>query len=420
MKKLASLLIVCGTLGANDEIAEIRKQIEELSKRLELLEKKSLETKPSGAAPTEPANVSKGTLELSSADTVIGLGGRIELRSIYASPEGDFAAGKIPLDNDADRGEGLSTHARESRLWVKSRTPTPYGPLRALVEVDFMGSEGSEANTNGHGPRLRHAYLQLGGWTIGQTNSAFNSLVALDTISLVINDTMVRQPLVMYTFRDETEWMYDLSFEQPETTLIDQNGVIITPKDDRFPDVVARVRYYPGWGEASLALMGRYIFQDEAKLSDGRYVDSADSAWGYGANLSARIKTFAQDDLRFDLQYGRGVGRYFAYNAFAAGSIDDAGNIRLQESYGAHIGYRHFWTSTLRSTLAYGYAATKNRSDIVSDKANKKATSLQANLLWSPFANALAGVEYARAEREVESGEKGTLEMGMLVFRYDF
>ena len=48
--------------------------------------------------------------------------------------------------------------------------PTSKGDLVGKLEADFMGSGGD----NGNGSvRVRHAYISLGNWLIGQTTSPF-------------------------------------------------------------------------------------------------------------------------------------------------------------------------------------------------------------------------------------------------------
>ena len=419
--KYLLFLMISLTLYAteNDTEREVSKvQAQELSQKKEVSSDYIVDDAQGYTAPMNQ----KGILELTSANTVLSVGGRIQLHSIYAWPEGSYFAGKIPLDDTGENGQ-LIMSARDSRLWVKTRTPTEYGPIRTLIEIDFLGTTASEINTNSHGLRLRHAYMEMAGFTVGQTNSAFNAFVTLDTITYAVNDTLVRQPLIRYSVNNRS-FGYDLSFEQPETTLLDQNGTIITPKDDVAPDVIARLRYYPSWGETSVALIGRYITQDQAILSNGRQVAQKDAAVGWGVNMSGKIKLYGLDDIRFDAQYGKGLGRYVAYNAFAAGSIDADGNIALHPVYGGHIGYRHWWSAKLRSTLAFSYAATDNDLTNVNpadrESVNSDVYGSQLNLLWIPIPNGLVGLEYSKALRSVESDKEGNMDMVTLLVRYDF
>lgn len=432
--KLFLLVVLSSNIFAieNDkELQELKRQAHELLKRIEAYEarktKEKSEKKNSIKSyvkektlynTTPPKQI--GTLELKNADTVINIGGKIELQSTYGWPEGSFTAGNIPISSTGENGK-LSMNARDSRLWVKTRTPSKYGPVRTLVEIDFWGSGGTEKTTNSYGPRLRHAYVQAAGFTVGQTNSVFNAFVVMDTITDSLNYTLVRQPIISYTINDK-KLGYDISLEQPETTLLDKDGVIITPGDDVLPDIVARARYYPTWGEAAIAFMGRYIAQDHATLSDSTVLNNADSALGWAANMSAKINVFDLDDIRIDAQYGMGLGRYLAYNAYAAGSVDTNGDIKLQPSYGAHLGYLHWWNKELKSTLGVAYSATQNNLSGVSNLGNitKEAYSFQLNLFWIPITNALVGIEYSKGVRKVETEEKGDMDTATLLLRYGF
>jgi hypothetical protein len=357
----------------------------------------------------------KGFLELKSADTTLNIGGRIQLHGVYAWPEGKFYAGDIPIDGGDNYGE-LFMSARDSRFWIKTRTPSELGMIRALIETDFWGSSGNEKVSNSYGMRLRHALVQIGNLSAGQTNSFFNTPISVDTITAPVNDTFIRQPLLAYSFKQKDSKI-DVSFEQPESTLLDNQGTIITPQNDKIPDIVARVEYYPKWGIVSVALLNRYI----------NYANSAigkDGAYGWGTNLSAKYKLYKLDDIRFNAQYGVGMGRYLAYNAFAAGSLDKNGNIKLQPSFGANIAYRHWWSDKWRSNIVLSYAGADNDTDNIAknDLSNvtKDVWATQANLLYIPIQNTLVGLEYAKAKRQVESDEHGDMDVILMLLRYDF
>ncbi|MCK9455409.1 MAG: DcaP family trimeric outer membrane transporter [Sulfurimonas sp.] len=354
-------------------------------------------------------------IELKSIDTVVAIGGRVHLSMLHTSDQSSFFAGKIALERDK-RSDDLSVSARESRIWLKTKTATEYGVLRTLVEIDFLGVKGGSTSKNDYYPRLRHAFVELGGFGIGQTNSSFNSIVALDTISFPMDDTLVRQSLIRYTY-DTKLFSYDISIEEPEITLLDQNSSKIITKDNLPYDFVLRARYYPLWGELGIAFLSRKILQENLVES------TKDSKYGYGVNASGRIKTFGLDDIRFNAHYGEGSGRYIAYGAFSEGAISPNGEITLNPVYGGHLGYRHFWNQKLRSTVAFSYVAADNNLDILQTelhKVTKESYATQINLLWVPVKNLLTGVEYAWAKREVENGESGRASFLNLILRYDF
>ena len=60
-------------LATNEEIELLRSQVQELSQKIDIIEKQQ--------------KVKKGVLELVSSDTVLSIGGRIELNGAYSSPD---------------------------------------------------------------------------------------------------------------------------------------------------------------------------------------------------------------------------------------------------------------------------------------------------------------------------------------------
>jgi Asp-tRNA(Asn)/Glu-tRNA(Gln) amidotransferase C subunit len=427
MKKLFTsifaLIISISNLSAyssdEEEIKELKSQVVKILDRLDVLEKRvakktDIKTKPI----TQNTKSKKSVLEMKNRDTVLSVGGRIQLDTMYSWPQSSHSAKTIPVNNPSGEDGHILFDAKNSRLWVKTRTPSKYGMVRTLIETDFYGSGGNEISTNSSGIRLRHAYVNVGNWTVGQTNSTFNTFIPLDILYTAINDVLIRQPLIRYSQENQL-YGWDISFEQPESYLLDADANLITPKDDILPDIATRFRYYPSWGEVGLSLIARYINQDDA------IANTSDSALGWGSNFSIKLNTWNYDDIRLGAFYGKGLGRYLAYGAYADGSVDENGDIKLQNSYGYNIGYRHWWNSNLRSTISFSYAGTKNNTSILKTTANlaninKEAYSSQINLLWMPIKSSLIGLEYVKAKRKVQSGDDGDMDAGMLRMRYNF
>jgi hypothetical protein len=308
---------------------------------------------------------------------------------------------------------------RDSRLWFKTDTATDIGVLRSLIEVDFYSGTGNERNTNSHAPRLRNAYVELNGFTLGQAYSLFTTVNAPDLIIDPVNEVYARQPLLSWGDGDST-LRYDFSMELPETTLSDNAGNRIQPADDQIPDFVARVNYYADWGDFAGAVILRQIRQDHADINSTSSFTNIDEAYGWGVNTSAKIPVADRDDITLGFQYGNAMGRYLAEGTYNAGSVDALGDINLQKSYGAHIGYRHWWSGTLRSTVAFNMTGTDNNLDVVPSTVSKKANSEHINLMWVPISNGLIGFEYAHINRENEQGASNDLDQYKMRFRYDF
>jgi hypothetical protein len=414
-----------GESSIEKELAELRQMSQQILKRIEKLEERQRSESPAvqptpiaqnGVDSVHPYHVPKGVVELSSNDTTMTLGGRIEFNACLSDPDTPFDA--TYLRDVPGEGGQLGGNARDSRLWFKTQTPTELGILRSLIEIDFWGASGNEKNTNSHAPRLRYAYATLGGLTIGQANSLFTTVYSPYLIIDPVNEVYARQPLVSWGGGDDA-LRYDFSLEQPETTLVDYTGGQVLPGDDRFPDVAARLQYYGSWGDVAGSVIFRQIRQDHATVN-GTALGNSDEAFGWGINLSAKIEVAERDDLIVGFQYGNALGRYFAEGAYNAGSIDAAGDIRLHEAYGANIAYRHWWSDTLHSTAAYNRSEVDNNLDVVPSTVSKKAYSAHLNLIWTPILNALVGFEYARLYRENVLGEHNDPEQYKIRFRYDF
>lgn len=427
------LLIVTPAVAAEDAVAaelkRMRAQMERMMQRIQTLEAQLAEKggqDAANAAPPVDAESGKsqqpkgrGTLELKSGDTVLNIGGRITMDVMANWPDGSFSPGGAPLIGSGEDKQ-LTTHLKNSRLWLKTYTPTPWGPLRTLVEGDFNGSAGTEISTNSHNFRLRHAYFQVDNWTAGQNWSTFVPYVTADTLLDPAMMAWIRQPQVRWTYASD-DFSYDLALENPETTLTDSLGGQVAPSDDQLPDLVGRVTHDADWGAASAALLLRHIRQDRATLSDGvTQVSSTDEAFGWGLGGSAKFMTIGKDDVRFGGIYGKGVGRYLAANAYDAGTVNAFGNINLQTSWGGYAAYRHWWDDDLRSSIAISMAGTDNDMGVAPGTVNKEAMSFQTNLFWTPFEDVLLGLEYGYIKREQENGQTG--KMGQLYLRglYNF
>ncbi len=402
---LCYFLLASGPVIAStdaEELKLLRAQLQMMMKRIEELEKKQAEAEQSKKlVSTEIAKTEKkgkGVIDLMSEHTTLTIGGRIQMETYY-----DW--------NESNQGH-LFYNVRDSRFWLKSRTQTDYGLLSATLEADFAGTAGNERISNSHNPRLRHAYINIAGLTMGQTNSLFNYIAAPDMLTEPLDDVFARQPQIRWTEKFDGG-LFAISLEQPETTLMNSAGEQLTPGTDRFPDLVARYSWQGDWGVTSLAVLGREIRQD------GVVAGVSDEAYGGGFSLSGKYLFFDYDDLRFGINYGNALGRYLGNNFFNAGSVDDQGKIHLIPSIGGHIAYRHWWNEAIRSSFAFAHLQAEN-NDVMPATSYKLGQSYSANLIWIPLENAQLGVEYYYQRRKAQSGLKTDASRLLFKASYDF
>lgn len=220
-----------------------------------------------------------------------------------------------------------------------------HGDVIGFVEVDFAGSsQGNAVFSNSYSPRLRHAYVEYQGVTVGQTWSTLvNSSTFAETADLggpLVGQAMVRQALVKLT---SGHWQ--LALENPytygtqtETKTTDKQW--IETDNDYVPDAIIRYNQGGDWGNVSLSSLFRYL-------------DPEDTAqFGAGVSLATKLNTFGRDDIRLQLHYGN-LGRYVGTDA-----ARDIIKGELETTKAAMLAYRHFWTERTRSSLFYGRTKT--------------------------------------------------------------
>jgi outer membrane DcaP-like protein len=200
---------------------------------------------------------------------------------------------------------------RQSRLGVKSSTPTKYGALKTQFEFELFGTGVDAGQTTF---RLRHAYGELGQFGAGQTWSPFMD------IDVFPNSLEYWGPNGMVFFRNvQFRWMplkgrnaVTIALERPGASAdqgrfedrIELSG--IRTKFD-LPDLSGNVRFTRSWG----------YFQAAGMLRRIKWVDTLDDALdlggtevGAGVNLTSNLRFGENDTGRFAFVFGQGIQNY--------------------------------------------------------------------------------------------------------------
>ena len=355
-------------------------------------------------------------------DTTLTWGGYIKVDTLYSrysdgkvaqgSARDFYVPGAIPVSAGAgDSASYFDMHAKETRLFLKTATDVDGYKLGSYVEMDFIVNPGAgnERVTNAYNIGLRRAYITIDNWLIGQDWSTFQNLVALpDTLDFVAFPTdgtpFIRQPLVRYTLGG-----FDVSIENPETTVTSAAGAQVTTDENTVPDAVARYRFDYSGGQFSLAALVRQLKQD-----------GSGSDIGYGLSLAGKIPVGARDDIRFTISGGDGIGRYLAINTVNDAAVNADGDLEAFNATAAYLAYRHVWNDHWRSTATVSMLRADHDVALTGDTVTKSVNSASLNLLYSPVKKITVGVEYRHAEREVESGADGTLDRLQFGAKYAF
>jgi DcaP outer membrane protein len=301
----------------------------------------------------------------------------------------------IEGSNDAMKRGGTYLTARTSRFGFDGKLAG--GAVGFKLEGDFNGTtaEGGQtgrAANNGTGLRIRHAYVEIQNWLVGQTWSNYEDLAGLpETVQFNPSLTAAapRQAQVRHTFNLPAS---QLSFA------IENGGsfvseVVSSPISnsnfDKGVDVTARWNKSGDWGHVS----ARMASVGYSTTKDG----VTNSARGYQAGLSGST-VVSTGKFVYGAFTGKGGGRY-AWGSLFQGAVLTNDGISLFKSNGSHVGYTHNLSGTQRSNFAYSVVNFANNTNAVADVSNKKISQMHVNLISNVAKNTELGVEYAYGKR---------------------
>lgn len=317
---------------------------------------------------------------------------------------------KLPSFEDefGEDGEFFSG-VRQSRLGVRTLTPSGLGEIKTTFEFELFGSGDDAGKTTF---RLRHAYGELGHFGAGQTWTPF-----MDA-DLLPNSLEYWGPTGMVLFRNtQLRWMpiqgnapndtrLTIALERPGASA-DQgdyaNRVELQNVRARFPypDLSGEFRLGTGFGYVELAGLVRYLKWDD-RLADE--FELGDSKVGWGLNLSSNVK-LGGNVLRIGVVYGEGIQNYMNDAPADVGVRNNFGNPTrpIEGELLPVLGVTAFldlnWSEQLTSTIGYSMVDIDNSSGQTPDAFQKGEYAL-ANVLFYPVKNVMFGPEIQWGRRE--------------------
>ena len=317
---------------------------------------------------------------------------------------------------------------RQSRLGVKSTTPTKYGELKTQFEFELFGTGVDAGQTTF---RLRHAYGELGQFGAGQTWSPFMD------IDVFPNSLEYWGPNGMVFFRNlQFRWMplkgrnsVTLALERPGAS--GDQGVFadrielqgIRPKFD-LPDFSGNVRFTRDWGYFQAAGMIRRI----------KWVDTTNDQFdlggtevGAGLNLTSNLKFTQNDTGRFAFVFGQGIQNYMNDAPVDVGIELTPGGDPRRPIKGVALPMwslvaflDHNWNKRFSTAIGYSMLDIDN-SNGQAPNAYRRGHYGLGNLLYYPTDNVMVGGEFQWGRREnFLDGFKSDDFRIQFSFRYNF
>jgi hypothetical protein len=296
---------------------------------------------------------------------------------------------------------------RQSRLGVRSTTPTELGDLKTTFEFELFGVGVDEGQTTF---RLRHAYGEVGRFGAGQYWSPF-----MDP-DVFPNSVEYWGPTGMVFFRNVQFRWYAwndaksslvLAAERPGAS--GDQGVYADRVEldgirPRFPipDFSGAWKLNQGWGYFRVAGILRSIKWDDV-LAD--QFEFGGSATGWGINLSSNLKAGTKDVIRLQYVFGEGIQNYMNDSPVDIGVEDN-----FQNSVTPFVGKAipiqglvafvdHTFNPKFSSTAGYSWQKNDNTNSQAADAFRVGHYAL-GNLMYYPVPNVMLGGEFQWGRRE--------------------
>jgi len=297
---------------------------------------------------------------------------------------------------------------RQSRLGVKTWTPTNLGELSTIFEFELFGTGADAGQTTF---RLRHAYGQVGKFGAGQTWSPFMD------IDVFPNSLEYWGPSGMVFYRNvQFRWM-PIQGDTRMTIAIERpggSGDLGVYSDElelgglqaRFPapDLSAEYHLATGFGYVEAAGIARYLKWDDL---DGSGEDLSGDTMGWGVNLSSNINFGKKAVTRLQFVFGEGIENYMndasADLVAREGEGDEPSYVGEALPVAGVVAFLDLnWSEKWTSTVGYSRCEIDNSTG-QSSHAFKAGQYALANLLCHPAPGFMIGPEIQWAERENNS-----------------
>ncbi len=316
---------------------------------------------------------------------------------------------------------------RQTRLGFKNYFDTPLGQLKTTFEFEMFGTGVDAGQTTF---RLRHAYAELGKFGAGQYWSPFMD------IDVFPNTLEYWGPSGMVFFRNlqirympiQGDTKLTFALERPGASAdqgVYANRVELQGVTTRFPlpDLSAEYRQGAKWGFVELAgILRRINWEDQ---NNDQY-DLSGGTFGWGLNFSTNLKLGKGDVFRGQCVYGEGIENYMNDAPVDIGIKNNLSN-PTQPVKGVALPILgivafldHTWSPKFTTSLGYSMDKISN-SDGQTPDAFKRGQYAAVNLLYTPFKNIMAGVEYQYGSRDnFTDGFSSHINKVQFSFKYNF
>lgn len=354
----------------------------------------------------------------------LGIGGMVNLRTSYdfngAMGNIDFIPYDIPMTKGYSSRQRVMMDASTSKVFMKAIINSRLlGRVVVFTDMDFRGGEQFT-----YIPRLRSAYVQLCGLTIGRDVTTFCDLAAAPK-------TIDFQGPNAYNFAFNEMIRYEYSFLRRHLTVgvaAEMPSVNATYGEhfssiyQRVPDGIAYLQF--AWGEnRSSHIRATGVIRDMYLHDNLRGRNTTQVGWG--VQLSGHIDLGRWVDLYMNGVYGRGITPYiqdlsgspydFAYDPQNPERIQTMPMWGWQAAAQINIVPGVCWLSG-----GYSEVRLEKHNGYLTENQYHKGNYIFGNAFCNVTKNFTVAVEYLHGSRQDMSGKKGNANRVSLMAQYNF
>ena len=355
---------------------------------------------------------------------MLGVGATVTLRTSYdfmgAMGNIDFVPYDIPMTKGYANQQRIMMDASTSRIFLKGVVNTErLGQIVAYTDFDFRGGDAFS-----YLPRLRSAYVQMLGFTVGRDVTTFCDLMAAP-------ETIDFEGPNAYNFRFTEMIRYEHSWLNKHLTLgvaaevptVNATyGENFTAIYQRVPDGIAYLQYEWGKNRTSHIRVSGVI--RDMYLHDNHSGKNT-TQLGWGVQFSGHIEAGKWVDLYMNGVYGRGITPYindlmgtpydFTYDPNDPTRLQTLPMWGWQAAAQVNIMPGKFW-------LAGGYSEVhlEKHNGALSDTQYARGHYVFANAFYNISRNFTVALEYLHGGRVNVSDAKSDANRLSIMAQYNF
>lgn len=354
----------------------------------------------------------------------LAFGGYVNLRTSYdmkgAVDNIDFVTYNIPITDSYANRQRIMMDATTSRLFTKAIINSRLlGRVVVYGDMDFRG--GAEFS---YIPRLRSAYVQLKGLTIGRDVTTFCDLNAApqtidfqgpNAYNFNFNE-MIRYEVDFY----RNHFRFGVAAEMPEVN--GTYGDNFASVYQRVPDGIAYLQY--AWGEnKSSHLRVSAVLRD--MYLHNKTTNENTTQLGWGVQLSGHINIMRWVDLYMNGVYGKGITPYiqdlagspydFGYNPADPTKMQTMPMWGWQAAAQVNIIPGRMWAAA-----GYSEVRLNERNGYLSEDEYRRGQYIFGNIFCNVTSNFTVALEYLHGTRENMNETQRTANRLSIMAQYNF